>query len=50
MTAVPLIPGMALELGLAILILVVLLGGLALRGPDKRRIGVVSGGLVLVRL
>ena len=49
MTAVPLIPGMALEVGLAIVILVVLLGGLALRGPDKRRIGVVAAvGLVIL--
>src|SRR5713226_10308677 len=48
-TAVPLIPGMALEIGLAIVILVVLLGGLALRGPDKRRIGVVAAvGLVVL--
>jgi len=31
-TAVPLIPGMALEVGLAIVILVVLLGGLACAG------------------
>ena len=49
MTAVPLIPGMALEVGLAIVILVVLLGGLALRGLDKRRIGVVAAvGLVIL--
>src|SRR5713101_7725888 len=48
-TAVPLIPGMALEIGLAIVILMVLLGGLSLRGPDKRRIGVVAAlGLVIL--
>jgi NADH-quinone oxidoreductase subunit N len=48
-TSVPLIPGMALEVGLAIVILVVLLGGLALHGPDKRRIGVVAAvGLVIL--
>src|SRR5262249_33517346 len=48
-TAVPLIPGMALELGLAVVIVVVLVGGLALRGPDKRRIGVIAAiGLAIL--